>query len=421
MPNQRAFQDDIEEAVDAATRGDEPLTLVMMDIDDFKQVNDTLGHPYGDAVLRRVAEVLSAGRVGDRAYRLGGDEFALMLPRADDAGAGRLATRLSRSLKAAETFVSIGLSNLRSGQTAEDLRGEADAALYESKHRGGNRVTHFNEIRDQVTVTTSHNRDAFRRLVAENGMSSSYQPIWDIEAGVLLGVEALMRPDPAYGIAGPEAAFDIAVEIGEVHRLDELCVATALRIVPQLPELTFLFVNIAPQTLALDSDGSDWLLKAVRKAAISPGSVVIEVTERFAGRNASVVNSLRRLREQGFKLALDDVGTGNSGLEMLRKVEADFVKIDRSIVTAAVTEPTARAVLMAMATYSSETNSIVIAEGIEDKETLDFLTQIDTEAPRTRRIITGGQGYGLGRPSALLPRQRPDILEPQPFGQPVVF
>ena len=419
MPNQRAFQDDVEQAIESSRRHDEPLTLVMLGIDDFKHINDKFGHPYGDVVLRRVADVLSAGRTGDRAYRLGGDEFALILPRADVAGAIRLATRLSRSLNAAETLVSVGVSNLRSGQSAADLCGEADAALYETKHRGGNRVTHFDEIRGQVTVTTSVTNDALRRLMDEDGLTTSYQPIWDLDAGVLLGVEALMRPDPSYGIAGPDAAFDIAEQIGEVHRLDELCARSALRIAPDLPVLTLLFVNLAPQTLALDGDGNTWLLEAVRQAGLAPSQVVVEVTERFTGRGVSIVKALRILREQGFKLALDDVGTGNSGLEMLSQVQAEFVKIDRSIVVAAVAEPTARAVLMAMATYASQTHSLVIAEGIEDQETLDFLTQIDTSALRPRRIITGGQGYGLGVPSPQLPLERPDILRSHPPRLPV--
>lgn len=419
IPNQRAFQDDIEQAVGSATRHNEPLTLAVMDVDDFKRTNDKYGHPYGDAVLRRVADVIGAGRVEDRAYRLGGDEFALMLPRADDAGAGRIAARLSRSLNAAETAVSIGVSNLRSGQSADDLRAEADAALYEAKHRGGNRVTHFNEIRDRVTLTTSAKSDALRRLLDEDGITSVYQPIWDIDAGVLLGVEALMRPDPSYAIRGPEAAFDLAVKIGEVHRLDELCVRTALGIVPDLPELTLLFLNLAPQTLALDGPESDWLLTAVEQAGIAPSQVVVELTERFSGRTDAIIDSIHRLRKQGFKLALDDVGTGNSGLEMLRQVEAEFVKIDRSIVMAAVAEPTARAVLMAMATYASQTESLVIAEGIEDQETLDFLGQIDTQARRTQRIITGGQGYGLGRPGPGIPLEPPAIVGDRPLYVPV--
>ena len=115
---------------------------------------------------------------------------------------------------------------------------------------------------------------------------------------------------------------------------------------------------------------------------------------------AGVVKSLRRLRAQGFKLALDDVGTGNSGLEMLRLVDAEFVKLDRGIVTSASDDASARAVLMAMATFASHTGAFVIAEGIEDDEVLDFVRGVHEGELSREAIIQGGQGYGLGRPSA---------------------
>jgi EAL domain-containing protein (putative c-di-GMP-specific phosphodiesterase class I) len=129
----------------------------------------------------------------------------------------------------------------------------------------------------------------------------------------------------------------------------------------------------------------------------------VEVTERFGARTASVIRCLERLREQGFKLALDDVGTGNAGLEMLHKVGADFVKIDRSIVGTAAADPNARAVLMAMATLARLTGAFVIAEGIEDEETLDFLRHVDKGDVLPDSMIQGGQGFGLGRPAARLP------------------
>jgi len=131
---------------------------------------------------------------------------------------------------------------------------------------------------------------------------------------------------------------------------------------------------------------------------------VIEVTERFGGRTAGVLERLRRLREQGFKLALDDVGTGNSGLEMLREVGADFVKLDRSIVAGAPEQSNARAVLLAMATFAAQTGAYVIAEGIEDDALLEFVRTIEDTLPReAATMIQGGQGYGLGRPSPTVP------------------
>jgi diguanylate cyclase (GGDEF)-like protein len=411
LPNQRAFQDEFAEAVMSARRYGDPLTLVVLDVDDFKLVNDRRGHPHADELLQRVAGVLREGRVGDRGYRIGGDEFAMLLPNANEGGSWTLARRLSRALISSGAAVSIGVSNLRPGQCPEDLRGEADAALREAKHLGGNGVVHFDAIRHHGLIPTSAKNDAVRRLIDEAALSTVFQPIWDLDRKVLLGVEALARPSEEYGLCGPAEAFDIAEQIGRAHELDELCVINALRIVPDLPDDVLLFVNLSPYTLDLDVDGNDWLRDTVERAGLPVDRVVVEITERAGGRTASVVKCLQRLRRQGFKLALDDVGTGNSGLEMLRQVEAEYVKIDRSIVTAAATQPTARAVLLAMATYAAQTGSFVIAEGIEDQDTLDFLGAIDQDV-LPHRIINGGQGYGLGRPAPTLGAEPLRLLTP---------
>jgi diguanylate cyclase (GGDEF)-like protein len=411
LPNHRAFQDEFPQAVGWASRHNEPFALAVFDLDDFKLLNDRHGHPHGDAVLGRVADVLRAGRVQDRAYRIGGDEFAMVLPHADEEGARTFARRLSRSLTDAEAVVSIGVSNLHAGQSAEELRAEADAALYEAKRRGRQRIAHFDEIRGQVVITTSARTGVVRRLIDEGRLSTEFQPIWDLAAPRLLGVEALMRPDPAYGLSGPAEAFDLAEQIGRGHELDVLATHEALRtIAGELPADTLLFLNLCPLTIDLDADGNDWLLEAVEGAGLTPDRVVIEVTERVTGRAQSIVKCLDRLRGQGFKLALDDVGTGNSGLQMLQSIAADFVKIDRSIVAGAPTDPNARAVLMAMATYARQTGSYVIAEGIEDQECLEYLRDIDDRDARPDRIIQGGQGFRLGRPAAHVSAPPPAVL-----------
>jgi diguanylate cyclase (GGDEF)-like protein len=400
LPNHRAFQDEFPRAVAMAARHEEPLAVIAFDLDDFKHLNDRYGHPHGDAILLRVADVLRAGRVEDRPYRVGGDEFAVLLPHTDGEGARVIAARLVRALSSAEVVVSIGVSDLRRGQSASDLRAEADAALYEAKRRGGHRVVHFDEIRDQVVITTSARTDIVRRLIDEARLSTLFQPIWDIESRRLVGIEALMRPHPADNLAGPAEAFDLAEQIGRVHDLDAACIASALSSAPTLPDGALLFLNLCPHTLDLDARGSQWLLDAVLAAGLTPDRVAIEVTERFGARTDAVVTCLRRLRSEGFQLALDDVGTGNAGLEMLQKVAPDYVKIDRSIVVDATTDRSARGVLMAMATYAQQTGAYVIAEGIEDQETLDFIAAIGRREDRPERIIQGGQGFGLGRPAA---------------------
>jgi diguanylate cyclase (GGDEF)-like protein len=410
LPNVRAFQDEFPLEVAAAVRYGDPLALAVLDVDDFKLINDRHGHPQGDATLKRVASILREARVGDRPYRIGGDEFALLLAHTDADGARTLAARLCRKLADAGVKISIGVSGLRPGLQADTLRAEADAALYEAKRHGGNGSAHFNDLGEHLAVLTAEKKEAVRRLTDEGRLTTEFQPIWNIKTQTLLGVEALTRPDRSYALSGPAEAFDVAEQIGRVHQLDVLCVTNALRVAPQLEPDVLIFVNLSPLTLDLDADGDDWLRAAVEHAGLTPQRVVVEVTERFGGRTASVVRCLHRLRQQGFKIAVDDVGTGNSGLEMLRTIKAEFVKLDRSIVTAAATEPGARAVLMAMATFARQTGALVIAEGIEDEDTLWFLRTLDEQELDSEPVVQGGQGFGLGRPSPNLPSQVPGML-----------
>ena len=410
LPNHRAFQDEFSRAVASAVRHEEPLAVALIDVDDFKLTNDRYGHPHGDGVLTRVAAILSEARPSDRPYRMGGDEFALLLAHTDADGARVLTRRLHRKLADAGISVSVGVSALRPGLQADSLRSQAEAAAYEARRLGGNGCVHFDDLGEHLAVTTAEKKEAVRRLIEEGRLTTEFQPIWDIGAATLVGVESLARPDPSYGLSGPAEAFDVAELIGRVRQLDVLCVESALRFAPELEPDVLLFINLSPSTLDLDAGGDDWLRTAVEQAGLAPERVVIEVTERFGGRTESVVRCLRRLRQQGFKIALDDVGTGNSGLEMLRKIEAEFVKIDRSIVVAAATEPGARAVLMAMATFARQTGAFVIAEGVEDEDTLRFLHTIDDRTLESDPIIQGGQGYGLGRPSPRITSQPPEIL-----------
>ena len=401
LPNHRAFQDDLELSVSLAERNGDPLALALLDLDRFKQVNDRHGHPAGDALLRQVAEILRNGRTADRPFRIGGDEFALLLQKTDDEGSRTLIARLCRTLQEAGVPVSIGVASMRPGQDAKDLRAEADAALYEAKRRGGGSSALFGDIHERVEITTAAKREAVLDLVENESLTTVFQPIWSFDSDLPIGLEALSRPDPSHKLSGPSEAFDIAEQIGSVHDLDELCVATALRAATAvLSPQSLLFLNVAPKTLELDAGSVEWLTLGVEAAGLLPERIVVEVTERIHARTGAVVESLTALRERGFQIALDDVGTGNAGLEMLRHIGAEYVKLDRSIVAAAPTEPNARAVLMAMATFARQTGAFVIAEGIEDEETLAFLRGLEGVEFEPGTIIQGGQGYGLGRPSA---------------------
>jgi EAL domain-containing protein (putative c-di-GMP-specific phosphodiesterase class I) len=142
-------------------------------------------------------------------------------------------------------------------------------------------------------------REAVRALVEEQRLTTVFQPIWSFGSGELLGIEALTRPDPSYGLSGPAEAFDIAEQIGCVHELDELCAIRALSAAADLPDGALLFINLTPKTLELDSDGNEWLHGGVERAGLAPGRVVVEVTERIGARTVSVIKSLDYLRERG--------------------------------------------------------------------------------------------------------------------------
>jgi EAL domain-containing protein (putative c-di-GMP-specific phosphodiesterase class I) len=351
--------------------------------------------------------VLRGGRQSDRAFRIGGDEFALLLAGAGEPRALTAAGRLVATLRDRQVTVSIGAAQLRAGDDAEVLRQQADSALYEAKRRGGEMAVGFAEIAQDVALVTRERAQALRDAIAEGAVSTVFQPIWRLEGDQdLLAVEALARLDPRFGFASPADAFDVAEQIGRVHDLDVLCVTRALARADRLPPDVLLFINLAPQTLDRDAAGDDWLRTAIEHSGLDPHRVVIEVTERLGGRTAAVVKALERLRGLGVGVALDDVGTGNSGLELLRTLGADYVKIDRSIVANAGHDSAARAVLLAIAAFASQTGATVIAEGIEDDGVLALVRRIDELIDAAGPRIHAGQGFGLGRPAAEMPAGR---------------
>ena len=189
-------------------------------------------------------------------------------------------------------------------------------------------------------------------------MDAAYQPIWLADASAVLGFEGLARPAPDRGINGPGEAFDVAGSIGRTVELDDLCRRAVLAGAADLPPDALLFVNVAPQSLDGQRLAGDALAAEVRAAGLEPERVVLEITERFDGRIDRIVAEATRLRALGFKLALDDVGAGNSGLQMMRELELDFVKIDRMVLVRAVTDVTARAVLVSVIAFARETGDV---------------------------------------------------------------
>jgi diguanylate cyclase (GGDEF)-like protein len=403
LGNHRTFQEELTEAVASAGRRRESLALALVDLDDFKFVNDRHGHRRGDEVLAGMARVLEHGRSEDRAFRIGGDEFALLLPGADGERARMGVERrlvATRGAAAASSFTA-GIAVLAPGRDDDPavLWEQADAALYEGKRSGGGGVVVFDDVAELISLVTPAKVLALRSLLDEPRLEIAFQPIWQLQDSSMLGVEALARPWSGYGFDGPAEMFAVAEKIGRAHELDALCRAAALARTHELPEETLLFLNVNPQSLAHDTLRGDQLVRAVKASGLDPERVVLEITERSSARLDQVIADAARLRSLGFRLALDDVGAGNAGLEMLRELPVDFVKIDRSVIVAAVKDTQAQAVLVAIIAYARRADAFVIAEGIESVDILDFVRTVDSHDVMRDPPIDGGQGFLLGRPS----------------------
>ena len=401
LDNHRAFQDELARAVGESARYGTSVTLALLDIDDFKFENDRHGHQHGDRLLCELSALLRESRAGDRAFRLGGDEFALLLAHTDEAEAdvplGRIRSEVERRLSGVTT--SIGFS----AAVAEDrepstLWGRADAALLEAKRRGGNAIVAAAEVVDSVPVVTIEKVRAVRALIDAGAVDVAFQPIWDLSGTRVLGYEALARPRSSE-LSGPGEAFEIADSIGRGHELDAVCRRATLRVAGDLPPGALLFLNVSPQSLEHDALAGDSLVLAVRGAGYEPEQVVLEITERTDARKELLIPEAARLRALGFKLALDDVGAGNAGLEMLSALPVDFIKIDRAVVSSAVEDRGARAVMLAIMAFARESGSFVIAEGIESEAMLELARDPHPNGETRTRRRAGRPGLLLGRPA----------------------
>lgn len=405
LGNHRAFQEELRRAAPTARRHGHRLALLLCDVDDFKSVNDLGGHRHGDAVLETVGRLLRTGRPEDRAFRVGGDEFALILLYSDLAAARTVAERLRAAVREARPGVtlSVGVAGLgRGALDSTELWARADAALREAKRRGRDLVVTFDDIAGETTIVTASQTAALRRIIDERRVKPVFQPIWDLRRDAVLGFEALARPQPPSGspeLASPLAAFEVAERIGRSGDLDAVCRQAMLDGAGELPDGALLFVNVSPHSLGHGSLCGEQLVREVRAAGLTPRRVVLEITERDIVAPGSVAAETARLRAFGFAVALDDAGAGNAGLEMLRHVHVDYVKIDREIIAGAGTEPLSRAVMLAIVAFAHETGAYVIAEGIESPGELALVRGIGRLPTGRAPLIHGVQGYLLGRPT----------------------
>jgi diguanylate cyclase (GGDEF)-like protein len=403
LGNHRAFQEELHRQIDDAGRHGHPLALVILDLDGLKTVNDELGHAGGDQLLGSMGRLLgAASRSADRAFRVGGDEFALLLPHAD-ADDAQVVTRrvLASAVSGESTFgrpfsFSAGVSAFpRPSGHGRDLLRQADAALYWAKRHGRTDIQIFEPKRHGAADdgrTPSELAEAIEQVRAAKMLVPVYQPIFDLLTGWPAGFEGLVRPTEEAAFRDASALFTAAEVAGRTVELDLFAVETILTGLDAQPTEGYLSVNFSPRSLETDQFRVGDLTALLGAHGLEPSRVVLELTEREAVQDmARLRDNLEACRAAGFRIAADDVGAGNAGLQLLSEIEFDVVKIDVSLVQGGVLRDSALSVLRAIQDVAARQHATVVAEGIETVEQL--------EAVRTLGVASG-QGYLLAAPAA---------------------
>lgn len=402
LGNHRAFHEELDRQVAAALRYSVPLALLLIDLDEFKAVNDSRGHAGGDRMLRGFGELLGMTlRRADRAFRVGGDEFAVLLPHTDLEGARVVARRLlAQALQPsvrADSYEPLSFSGGISavpelGIGPAQLYSQADAALYTAKRGGRTDVRAF-DPEMQRTSGSDTSSSAVAEVIARGQLRPVYQPIVSLADDRTIGVEGLIRPVLPAPFASPADLFAAAETSGRVTALDLACIDIIVAGARDLPSDQFLSLNLSPATLEATEFSSGALLGILARHAFPPQRLIVELTERQQLHDLDRARSrMAACRAHGIRFAADDIGAGNAGLRLLAEIEFDLLKVDLSLVQRSASEGPSNAVLGSVVGLASRTGAIVVAEGIEHAGQLPPLIGLG---------ITAGQGYHLGRPGPM--------------------
>ena len=378
-----------------------------MDLDDFKTVNDSLGHVAGDLLLIKVAErLLACLRDTDTAARLGGDEFVILLdnqanPDEATAVAGRILEALAVPMLIEGRMVtvqaSLGIALAKSATDAGELLRNADLAMYAAKREGGARWRIFEPDMHSGALARLELKADLERALERNELMLHYQPIVCLRTMRIVGLEALVRWNhPSRGLVGPAEFIPLAEETGLIDRIGQVVIESACRqslcwrqMVPGGDDLT-ISVNLSPRQLS-DPALVDHVRRVLAQTGLPPFALVLELTESaIAEQSVDAVDVLERLSQLGVKLALDDFGTGYSSLSRLDRYPLDIVKVDKSFVDRIDQDAGDAALLEAMLQLAGALRLQVVAEGIETETQLRRLQALGCAL---------GQGYFLARPA----------------------
>ena len=380
LPNRALLADRLEQALSAAARRNgTQVAMFCLDLDHFKQVNDTLGHAAGDALLRKVTTKLrDCLRESDTLARLGGDEFAVIRTAASDSHyAEALAARLIEAvhepmiIEEQQVFIglSIGIALNAPGMDAAELTKQADIALYQAKAAGRGGYCFFApEMNGEVLRRLAIVND-LRRALERDELEVHYQPQIDLATGAMIGAEALMRwTRPGHGAVPPGVFIPISEETGLIVSMGAWLLGEACREAVTWPAAMHVAVNVSPLQFRL-AGFLDTVRGALAQSGLDPHRLELEVTEGILIHDTEeTLTVLAELRAIGVRLAMDDFGTGYSSLGYLRKFRFDKIKIDRSFVQNLGSDPNAEAIVRAVVGLSDALGISINAEGVENNE-----------------------------------------------------
>ena len=434
LPNRTLLQDRLTQAIATASRNDSRIAVLFLDLDGFKNINDSLSHATGDRLLQLVAKrLLAAVRTSDTVCRLGGDEFVILLSEVahpGDAGvkAGKILSVLSAPFEMEQNTLritgSIGVSTYpEDGRSAELLIRNADLAMYQAKEKGRSNYQFFEKGMNVRAVERQSIERDLRFALERDELVMHYQPKVDLKTGGITGVEALLRwQHPERGVVGPLQFISIAEDCGLMLPIGQWVLRESCRQAKAWQEAGLLPVEMAVNVSSVEFRNDKFLegiSTILKETGLEPRYLELELTESVLMQHAEfTVPVLQKLKAMGVRLAIDDFGTGYSSLSYLRQFPIDTLKVDQSFTHEINADTDEATIISAVINMGCHLKHRVIAEGVETAEQLAFLRAHGCDE---------GQGYYFGRPmpaletSKLLDRGTAPSVIDQRFQEPGVL